>query len=205
MLYRCVDCAKLNLNDQNSYGEYWCCEWCRYYPSDDWACSRFVSYNEERMVGMSYCCADCAKLNLNDQNSYGEYWCGERRTYYPGSDSICSYFVNRNGDGCFITTIVVECLGYDDYCKYLETLRGFRDDVMKKDPVQYGLILDEYDKVGPVIAAAISNDPQRVNLAKELLEKYIKPVCLFVDKGKQKAAVDLYKEMVIELQGRYKM
>lgn len=44
---------------------------------------------------MSYCCADCAKLNLNDTNSYGEYWCGEHHTYYPGSDNTCSYFIPR--------------------------------------------------------------------------------------------------------------
>lgn len=151
------------------------------------------------------CCADCAKLNLNDQNSYGEFWCGERRTYYPGSDSVCSYFVARDQGGCFITTIVVECLGYDDYCNYLESLRRFRDGVMKKDLLQYGKILDEYDRVGPAIAAAISDDPQRESLAKDLLERYIKPVCLLVDKGQQKAAVDLYKKMVIELQGHYKV
>lgn len=149
-------------------------------------------------------CADCAKLNLNDQNSYGEYWCGEHRKYYPGGDSICSCFVDREKGGCFITTVIVDCLGYDDYCKYLETLRNFRDQTMKKD-AQYISIFSEYDDVGPIIAEYISKDPQKKVLAKKLLEDYIKPVCNFVNSDHHEAAVSLYRTMVVKLKERYNL
>ena len=124
------------------------------------------------------CCADCAKLDLNDINKYGEFYCGERNHYYPGGDSICGYFVERGGSngGCYLTTIVVECLGYGDYSSYLQTLRSFRDNVMKGNK-QYEPLLIEYDAVGPVIAKSIHSDAERLELSKKLMEQYIKPVC----------------------------
>ena len=153
---------------------------------------------------MGYCCADCAKLNLNDQNKWGEFWCGERGHYYPGSDSICSYFVARGdgGGGCYLTTIVVHCLGYDDYCQYLQKLRHFRDEVMKKDE-KYEDLLQEYNLVGPILAQSIEADENKRILAERLLQKYISPVCDLLDWGKHDQAVALYKEMVAELEAKY--
>lgn len=58
---------------------------------------------------MSYCCADCIYMDLNDENSYGDYWCGRRRKYYPGGDSTCSDFKPRNKD-CHISITVFENL-----------------------------------------------------------------------------------------------
>lgn len=143
-------------------------------------------------------CADCAKMNLNDENSWGEFWCGERCTYYPGSDSTCSYFVDRGGGGCYITTIVVECLGYDDYCQYLMKLRAFRDQIMKKD-AKYAELLKEYDEVGPQIAERIRQDADSKGLAQNLFETYIKPVCKLLDNHRYDEAVGLYKQMVTKL------
>ena len=143
-------------------------------------------------------CADCAKMNLNDENSWGEFWCGERCTYYPGSDSICSDFVARSSGGCYITTIVVECLGYDDYCQYLMKLRAFRDLVMKKD-AKYAELLKEYDEIGPKIADRIRQDSDKTGVATNLFETYIKPVCDLLDDNRYDEAVRLYQKMVAEL------
>lgn len=63
---------------------------------------------------MAAYCADCVKLNLNDQNSHGEFWCGERRAYYPGSYPICSYFVDRDESRCLTTTELRECWYYKE-------------------------------------------------------------------------------------------
>ena len=148
------------------------------------------------------CCADCAKMNLNDQNRWGEFWCGERGHYYPGSDSICGYFVERGGGGCYLTTIVVDCLGYDDYCQYLQKLRRFRDHVMKKNK-KYDDLLREYDHVGPILAHAIEADESKRNVAEALFQNYIRPVCDLLDKGRHDDAVALYKDMVVKLENRY--
>lgn len=152
------------------------------------------------------CCADCAKLDLNDINKYGEFYCGERNHYYPGGDSICGYFVERGGSngGCYLTTIVVECLGYGDYSSYLQTLRSFRDNVMKGNK-QYEPLLVEYDTVGPVIANSIHSDAERLELSKKLMEQYIKPVCGLLGTKNYDEAVSLYKDMVFYLKNRYKL
>ncbi len=148
------------------------------------------------------CCADCAKMNLNDENQWGEFWCGERGRYYPGSDNTCSYFVERNGGGCYLTTIVVNCLGYDDYCQYLQKLRRFRDEVMKKDE-KYESMLREYNLIGPVLAHSIETDADRMSLAKRLFKNYISPVCGLLDEGRNDEALELYKAMVVELEEKF--
>ena len=148
------------------------------------------------------CCADCAKMNLNDQNRWGEFWCGERGHYYPGSDSVCGYFVERGGGGCYLTTIVVHCLGYDDYCQYLQKLRRFRDDVMKKDE-KYAGLLKEYNQVGPCLVHRIEADEQKMKVAEYLFQNYIEPVCVLLDEGRHDEAVELYKTMVKELEEKY--
>lgn len=38
------------------------------------------------------CCADCVYMDLNDENKYGDYYCGKKQRYYPGGDSVCSNF-----------------------------------------------------------------------------------------------------------------
>ena len=149
-------------------------------------------------------CADCAKMDLNDVNKYGECYCGERNRYYPGGDSICSYFVKRKDVDCYLTTVVVECLGYGDYSSYLQTLRSFRDNVMKGNK-QYEPLLIEYDAVGPVIAMSIHSDAERLELSKQLMEQYIKPVCGLLGTKNYDEAVSLYKDMVFYLKDRYKL
>lgn len=152
------------------------------------------------------CCADCAKMDLNEQNSAGEFWCGEYRKYYPGSDSSCSNFVERgynsSGRWCYLTTIVVQVLGYDDNNVYLELLRDFRDSIMRLNPV-YDPILEEYDSVGPVIAGNIAKDPDQKALSEKLLNQYIIPVCSLIQEGKYDDAVNLYKTMVLILKKHY--
>lgn len=151
------------------------------------------------------CCADCAKMDLNDTNKYGEFWCGERNRYYPGSDSTCSYFVDRNSDRCcYLTTITVHCLGYDDNCQYLETLRHFRDSIMQPNPI-YQPILIEYDNIGPKITKKIVEDPNNKILSKKLMSNYIKPVCRFLEIQNYNEAIKLYQDMVIKLKKHYNL
>ena len=38
------------------------------------------------------CCGDCLYIDLNDSNSWGDYYCGKKRKYYPAGDSACGEF-----------------------------------------------------------------------------------------------------------------
>lgn len=60
-------------------------------------------------------CADCKKMNLNDEYN-GGYWCEEKRAYYPGSDIICSEFDDGSRAGYSSGATCGECarLNCDD-------------------------------------------------------------------------------------------
>lgn len=149
-------------------------------------------------------CAQCKYYDFTDENSYGECLCSEKYHYYPRSSCACYSFEERedNGGGCFITTVVVNTLGFGDKCEHLQKLRAFRDNHMKPNPKLQPL-LAEYNTVGPKIADAIRKDPEKNCLAHQLLDTYIKPVCNLLDANKHLEAVELYKQMVVALQKRY--
>lgn len=148
-------------------------------------------------------CSQCQFFDFSDVNKYDECYCSEKGHYYPRGDSACYSFQDRgNGGGCFITTVVVNTLGFGDKCEYLQKLRAFRDNHMKSNPKLQPL-LTEYNTVGPKIAEAIRKDPNKHCLAHQLLDTYIKPVCDLLDTNKHLEAVELYKRMVVTLQKRY--
>lgn len=41
-------------------------------------------------------CIDCVKLNLQYQNSCSEFWCGNKKEFYPNSHNTCSAFVSKS-------------------------------------------------------------------------------------------------------------
>lgn len=148
------------------------------------------------------CCGDCIYMNLNDERN-GEYYCGERYEYYPASDSTCWSFKPReDGGGCYLTTIVCNILGYADNGNILNTLRKFRDNVMRNNNA-YQYLLDEYDIVGPKIAACIEHDAAKQELALLMKERYILPVYEYLQQKNYAAAVSQYKEMVLYLKQHY--
>lgn len=148
------------------------------------------------------CCGDCIYMNLNDER-HGEYYCGERGHYYPASDAVCGYFKPReDGGGCYLTTIICNILGYADNGEILSTLRAFRDNVMSKD-YSYHDILCEYDSIGPKLATCIESDQCKLQVAHQMKEEYIIPVCQMLLQKKYAKAVDKYKEMVLDLKKQY--
>lgn len=97
-----------------------------------------------------------------------------------------------------MTTITCEILGYEDDCSTLQTLRMFREEVLKKDE-KYHDLLCEYDIVGPLIAAAIRNSLKPQTISKFLFDTYIKPTEICIVNHKIDLAISIYKYMVEEL------
>lgn len=62
-----------------------------------------------------------------------------------------------NSQGCYITTVMCDILGYSDHCFVLNEMRNLRNNVMKKDE-KYFDILSECDIIGPVIAKYIREE-----------------------------------------------
>lgn len=148
------------------------------------------------------CCGDCVYMDLNDER-HGEYYCGEKGAYYPASDSTCwSFKAREDGGGCYLTTIVCSILGYADNGEILSTLRAFRDDVMSNNCF-YNDILREYDNLGPKLANCIESDQCKLQVAQQMKEEYIVPVCRMLLQKNYAKAVEKYKEMVLDLKKHY--
>ena len=106
-------------------------------------------------------CGKCVNYSFTGNNSKG--YCSWYKTYYYPDDS-CTHQKNRYEpqQGCYLTTIICNKLGYSDDCFVLNTLRSFRDNVMQKN-IEYKDMLMEYDTLGPVIAQNIANDKENNN------------------------------------------
>lgn len=141
-------------------------------------------------------------MDLNDERN-GEYYCGETKVYCTASNSCCYYFKYReDGGGCYLTTIICNILGYADNGEILSTLRAFRDNVMSNDS-SYNNILSEYDNLGPKLANCIEADQFKLQIAQQIKEEYIVPVCQMLVQKNYNKAVERYKEMVLDLKRHY--
>lgn len=152
-------------------------------------------------------CKDCEYMDIKDVSPYdsGKSWCRERREYVDPYSRACSNrFKNDDiknppsNEGCYLTTIVCEVLGQPDNCPTLNTLRVFREEILKKDE-KYHDLLCEYDIVGPVIAEAIRSCLKPIVFSKFLLDTYIEPTVKCVHEEKYELAVMIYKHMVEQL------
>lgn len=141
-------------------------------------------------------CRDCAEFEIWK----GEGYCNYFRKNMEGSDT-CSHDTSGGG-GCYITTIVCHTLGYADDCPLMQTLRRFRADTLQRKP-EYADILTQYDRVGPLLSRRIQQDTERLALAHETYDQYLKPIAAMIDGRQEQQAVDRYRKMVGELSRRY--
>lgn len=160
-------------------------------------------------------CAKCLNLEWDNKERYtsiDRYWCKEKRRYVEPTDSSCYYFLedkskSQSGgyqqSGCYITTIVVNILGYADDCELLTTLRSFRDNILKLNP-DYLPILIEYDRVGPIISEYLrmKNDQK---FCLELVQNFLIPCTKLIQEGHVEAAVETYKNMVLFLKETFEI
>ena len=163
-------------------------------------------------------CSICDKLKLTDKktdyNGKTKYFCKEHRQYIKLDNSICQDILispsnyKRLGtyrpSGCYITTIVCEILGYPDDCDVLNTLRGFRDNYLKKNSEYLGLLL-EYDYVGPVIAQKIRDEKNNFLLCEGLYDYFLIPCVDAIKNELYIEAVTIYKNMVDQLHDEFEL
>ena len=164
-------------------------------------------------------CAACTYMGENS-NYEGKYWCslkGEDR-YACDSKcySFCEAYARSNysrsnmiensrghmGSGCYLTTIMCKILKYPDNNYYLNTLRSFRDNVMKTNPKYIPMLLT-YDTVGPIISYNLSIDKDKYLIASTLFSKYIVKAVEAIEEEKYNVAISIYMAMTCELGRRY--
>ena len=168
------------------------------------------------MAYESYCAA-CTYLN--EEYSYRGYWCERKGEYHFANDAKCRDFCeaykrrdssrenmydnsSNSNSGCYITTIICNILHFSDDNYYLNTLRKFRDNIMKPDPKYLPLLLT-YDIIGPEIANKLKKDKKSEEVAIHYFDNYIIPAVDAIEYGKENLAIELYKKMTYALANRY--
>ena len=170
---------------------------------------------------------DCISMNYKDRY-HSDAKCELRRKYYNPYSCVCRDFIENNvsrselerrytstdpnirkdyskvqpDNTCYLTTAICSCLNYSDDCNYLETLRGFRDNVMLKDKRYYKL-LAEYNAIGPMIAENLYCDKNNKEVSLNLLLNYIVPVYFKIRNRHFKEAIKVYTKMVTDLKQYY--
>ena len=93
-------------------------------------------------------------------------------------------------------------LGYEDNNYYLNTLRKFRDNVMKTNP-KYIPLLVIYDAIGPTIAYELSHDKNRQEIANAFFDRYIVKAVGAIEENKEEEAITIYRAMTETLADSY--
>lgn len=162
----------------------------------DGRCGTCLEFKDKRN------CRDCFDIKYaNSEKGYCDYY----RSYYWADDS-CDHYKNNgrsNSSSCYITTIICNKLNYSDDAGVLNTLRGFRDNVMQKD-IKYCKLLFEYDVIGPKIAQMIQEDNNTdIELWIQFYNFYLSQTANFILDKKYDDAVTLYTQMITDLKEYY--
>lgn len=172
---------------------------------------------------MSKTCGECTYLNINPGKGdlYGKFPCEKKWEYHLATDIECDRFCtaydrdynsiqnayrysneHSSSGGCYLTTMLCDILKMPDNNTYLETMRKFRNDILQKND-KYKNILVEYDIIGPKIANALNNDPQKETIAKKYFDAYIPAIIYNINNEKYDNAVFFYKTMTNLLKSFY--
>jgi hypothetical protein len=101
------------------------------------------------------------------------------------------------GGGCFLTTAAVDVIGENDNGDTLQTLRWFRDNIMRARP-DWSADVDEYYRIAPKIVERLNGDKATYE---RLMGEYIRPAVKAIKSGEYETAYRVYRAMVEELQG----
>lgn len=165
-------------------------------------------------------CAACTYMK--DRSDYtGKYHCerkgNDRYACDPKCDSFCeaysrSSYARENmynnslnhseSSGCYLTTIMCKILNYPDNNYYLNTLRNFRDNYMKKNPKYIPLLLT-YDYIGPIISYELDRDKNNKEIATVFFSQYITKSVSAIEEEKYETAINVYKAMTHALAEKY--
>ena len=164
-------------------------------------------------------CASCTYMG-EDADTDGNYYCSRKGKRMPANTPRCydhceaygrSNYARENmyensqqhqSSGCYLTTIMCNILGYPDDNYYLQTLRSFRDNVLKQN-VKYYPLLRTYDVIGPTIALELSKDKNKETIAKALFNHYITRAVTAIEENKTQEATNIYVAMTKVLASKY--
>lgn len=155
-------------------------------------------------MGYPWQCSDCIWLDTSD-SSWRGFRCTKKNIYVKPDEKSCNNHFEKkqsNSSSCYLTTTMCEILGKEDNCYVLDTLRSFRDNIMKNDDTCTSLLL-EYDAIGPQICEKLMQDEQKEVIAKSMLYLRIYPAIKAIKEEKYDDAIEIYKDMTDILKEKY--
>lgn len=166
--------------------------YCKDCPSSRWdgGEGKYFCTNKYKFVDDFDYCYDHPYYSSNDDDD-------NDNSYSYGDD-------DSNSDDysvCYITTATCNILGMDDDNEYLNTLRKFRNDIMKKN-IKYHKMLVLYDIVGPKISKSLINDPNKLNISNVIMNK-VKSSIMSINNHNYDEAISKYYEMTKGLASYY--
>lgn len=96
---------------------------------------------------------------------------------------------------CFITTAVTKAAGKPDDCWELQTLRTFRDEVLRVTAEGEALVKQYYD-VAPSIVEALEAHGDKATVYNKLLQLFIYPALSAIGCGENEKATEIYTGLV---------
>ena len=148
---------------------------------------------------MAYYCGECIVWRgSSDENRYGERWCSYSRRYERSDQNTygCKGFLYA---GRVILTKVCEILGLDQ-AEWFAAFDTVKNDYIMPEKVDW---LVHYCLIGPEIAKKMDEDEARESVAKRVMEEYLIPAQEWYKKSDYAQAAELYRKMVMDLQGQY--
>ena len=154
---------------------------------------------ENRFFGGDYTCIkDPNETKVMPSDHYYRYC----RDY---SYDECPIYKHSVSSGpCFITTVLCDILGLDDNDVILNTLRGFRDNVLQKDE-KCAEILKVYDVIGPLVVDAIMRDENKKKVALDLYKSSLLPIVEEINNNNYNRAIKHYMYMTLFLVSDYNL
>ena len=153
------------------------------------------------MDGYDYHCGKCDKdVNSDWYYKYCRNWDYDDCPVYRGK--MREPVSEESSGGCFLTSACTAARGLPDDCHELTVLRNFRDNWLKQQPDGVMLIAHYYD-VAPKIVEAIDKLENRLEIWDGVYREMVVPCVEMIEGGRYPEALELYRGMTEELEGRY--
>lgn len=128
------------------------------------------------------------------------------KAHFPKSNLSISDFKSIN-EGfqhkwCYITTAVCETFHKPDDCYELNLFRNYRDTYLasREDGEE---IIKEYYDLAPTIVKHINRKQDSQKIYRGIWNEYLNPCIRMIEQGQNEACMDLYIEMVRDMQAKY--
>ncbi len=152
-----------------------------------------------------YNCEDCIQFTKEKEYEAqirGKFRCESIKKDVSPKEHSCNVYFEKRENKCYLTTAMCYILGEKDDCETLETLRGFRDNYMKKHE-KYLPLLEDYNTVGPIIAEKIYNDKNCFWVATTMKNNFINVALDAIKDKEYDSAINIYENMTYFLMDFY--